>query len=253
MSKMLGHDEIEALLGAFALDAVDADEREIVEDHLRECPRCRAEVEQHREVAAHLAFAGSSAPEGLWTRIAAELEPAESEPDLARIYPLRSASPTRSGLYQVLTGAVAAALIAVMGVLGWQVHTEQTRVRHLAAALVQAGGLNGAVRDASLDPSSAKFALTSADGKVHVDAVMQPDGTGYLVSHGSLATLPKGETYQLWGVVGGQRISLGLLGTDPDVVAFRAAGTSVSAMAITAEAAGGAVQPTRPPVATGLV
>ena len=252
MTKMLGHEEIEGLLGAFALDAVDDDEREIVEDHLRDCPRCRAEVEQHREVAAHLAFAGSAAPDGIWSRIAAELAPAEPEPDLARIYPLRREPADRPRLVQAL-GLAAAALLAVLGVLGWQVHTEQGHVRHLAALLGRADGLNRAARDAALDPGAAKFALTSVDGKVHVDAVMQPDGTGYLVSHGSLATLTKDQTYQLWGVVSGQRISLGLLGSSPDVVAFRASGANLSAMAITAEAAGGAVQPTHPPVAAGFV
>ena len=141
----------------------------------------------------------------------------------------------------------------MLGVLGWQVHTEHGRVRHLAAQLGRTAGLDQAARDAALDPNAAKFALTSVDGRVHVDAVMQPDGTGYLVSHGSLASLTKDQTYQLWGVVSGQRISLGLLGAKPDVVAFRAAGAKMSALAITAEAAGGALQPTTAPVAAGFI
>jgi len=249
---MMGHEEIESLLGAFALDAVDDDERQIVEDHLRECPRCRAEVEQHREVAAHLAFAGSTAPSGLWGRIAAELEPAQPEPELARIYPVRRETAVPPWIGRALT-AVAAMIVLVVGVLGWQIHREQGRVRNLAAQLSRTDGLNRAVRDATLDPRSAKFALTSVDGKVHVDAVMQADGTGYLVSHGSLAPLGKDQTYQLWGIVGAQRISLGLLGGSPDVVAFRAAGAKMSALAITAEAVGGAIQPSRAPVASGFV
>lgn len=252
MTAMLSHQEIEALLGAFALDAVDADESAIVEDHLRDCPRCAAEVEQHREVAAHLAFAGFTAPSGLWSRIAAELEPAEPEPDLARIYPFRGRTAPPPWLVRGIVSA-AAVIALVVGVLGWQVHGQQGRVKNLSAALVRADGLNQAVRDATLDPRSSKFTLTSVDGKVHVDAVMQPDGTGYLVSHGSLAQLPAGKTYQLWGVVSGQRVSLGLLGGRPDVVAFKAAGVKMSALAITTEAAGGAVQPTGAPVAAGFV
>lgn len=249
---MMGHEEIESLLGAFALDAVDDDERQIVEDHLRECPRCRAEVEQHREVAAHLAFAGFTAPSGLWARVAAELEPAEHEPPLAGIYPLRREVALPSWFGRALTGA-AAMILLVVGVLGWQVHREQGRVRNLASQLSRTDGLDRAVRDATLDPRSAKFSLTSVDGKVHVDAVMQTDGSGYLVSHGSLAPLAKDQTYQLWGIVEAKRISLGLLGGNPDVVAFRAAGAKVSALAITAEAAGGALQPSGAPVASGFV
>ncbi len=34
----MAHHEIEELLGAYALDAVDADEARLVEDHLADCP-----------------------------------------------------------------------------------------------------------------------------------------------------------------------------------------------------------------------
>ncbi|GAC1533175.1 MAG: anti-sigma factor [Acidimicrobiales bacterium] len=252
MTALFGHEEIEALLGAFALDAVDGEERQAVEDHVRECPRCRAEVEQHREVAARLAFAGFTAPEGLWGRIAAELEPAEPEPDLARLYPFRPARTPRPWLTQTVLSA-AAAIALVVGVLGWQVHRQSARVNNVASQLVRVGGLNQAVRDATLDPKASKFSLTSVDGRVHIDAVMEPDGTGYLIPHGSLAGLTGDQTYQLWGVVGGQRISLGLLGAHPDVVAFRASGAKLTALAVTAEAAGGVLQSDHAPVAAGFV
>ena len=38
-----------------------------------------------------------------------------------------------------------------------------------------------------------------------------PDGRGYLVQS-DLPSLSAKETYQLWGVVGGQPISIGILG-----------------------------------------
>jgi anti-sigma-K factor RskA len=75
----LTHRQIQDLLGAYALDAVDPDEGEVVELHLRECPRCRAEVEDHRETAAMLAHVGAPAPAGVWNKIAAQLE--EDAPD----------------------------------------------------------------------------------------------------------------------------------------------------------------------------
>ena len=71
---MTEHDEIAELLGAYALDAVEPDEAALVEDHLRECPRCAAEVAEHREVAAMLAHSGAPAPEGIWERIVEGLE-----------------------------------------------------------------------------------------------------------------------------------------------------------------------------------
>src|SRR5580692_982792 len=70
---MMEHDEIESLLGAYALDAVDPDEALEIEAHLSTCPRCRAELAAHREVAALLGNSGSEAPHGLWDRIASQL------------------------------------------------------------------------------------------------------------------------------------------------------------------------------------
>src|SRR5262245_65530962 len=66
----LTHDEIQELLGAYCLDAVDPDEVEAIEAHLPDCPRCRAEVAELREVAALLANNDTDAPDGLWDRIA---------------------------------------------------------------------------------------------------------------------------------------------------------------------------------------
>ena len=81
------HHDLQELLGAFALDAVDDDERDVIEAHLAGCPRCRAEVEGHRETAALLAHSGDRAPDNVWDRIAAALDEAPPALDLARIAP----------------------------------------------------------------------------------------------------------------------------------------------------------------------
>ena len=92
---------------------------------------------------------------------------------------------------------------------------------------------------------------TAAVGKVTV--VLTRSGTGF-VEAGGLSALPADETYQLWGVIGGRTISLGLLGSNPRVVPFSVAGNvPVSAFAITAEHAGGVVQPSQQPVVSGEV
>lgn len=252
MTTVLGHEELAELLGAYALDAVDGDERDQIEAHLPQCPRCRAEVEGHQEVAARLAFAGATAPEGVWSRIAAELEPAELEPDLARLYPLHPPRTRRRWLVATLAAA-AAAVVMVIGALGWELRSQQRKMTSLTTALAAKVGLSQAARDASLDPKSTKFTLTSVDGKIHVDAVVQPDGTGFLIPHASLPRLAADQTYELWGVLGGQRLSLGLLGPKPDVVAFRVAAPRMDALAITTERAAGVTQTTKVPVAAGWV
>ncbi|MPY95836.1 MAG: hypothetical protein GEV08_23115, partial [Acidimicrobiia bacterium] len=87
VSPMADVPEIIDLLGAFALDAVDDDERAIVEEHLAVCARCRAEVAEHREVASLLAHGGGPAPEGLWPRIADSLAAPPPELRLAPVPP----------------------------------------------------------------------------------------------------------------------------------------------------------------------
>ena len=79
------------------------------------------------------------------------------------------------------------------------------------------------------------------------------DGRGYLVSS-TLPALRSSETYQLWGVVKGQPISLGLLGQSPSDSVFTLAGSSVpSQLRITVEPSGGSVVPSGALVAAGPV
>ena len=80
--------ELDELLGAYALDAVDADERRRVEDYLEINPKAAAEVQEHREVATMLAYTGMDAPPDLWSKITAEIEadaPAPG-PELAKVF-----------------------------------------------------------------------------------------------------------------------------------------------------------------------
>src|SRR5512133_3901972 len=112
-------DDIEELLGAYAMDAVDPDERSQVEDDLETSPRSRAEVDQHREVAALLAFGGAEAPGGVWDRIAASLEERAPEPgpELAKVLPIKSRTRRRwwlGGLAAAAVAAIAALSVALV-------------------------------------------------------------------------------------------------------------------------------------------
>jgi len=51
MGRELSHVEVVDLLGAYALDALEGDEREAVERHVAQCASCTAEIADHREVA----------------------------------------------------------------------------------------------------------------------------------------------------------------------------------------------------------
>jgi hypothetical protein len=251
MERQLSHAEAVELLGAYALDAVDIDEREALEHHLHECPRCRAEVVDHRTVASFMGSAGGPAPEGLWDRIAGSLEEAPPELRLAPVVPLQQARDRRSVPLWVgaAAGAVAAAVIAVLGV---QVVHLNNQVDNLAAPQRPDAALLSAATHALADPTARRASLRSSDGGVTAQAVVLPDGSGFLVAD-DLPALPSDRTYQLWAVAGGQKISAGVLGSRPRVVAFRYPAADVSAFAVTAERAGGVVSSANSPVVLGNV
>jgi anti-sigma-K factor RskA len=64
------HEDVESLLGVYALDALEPDEAAAVEAHVAICPRCRAELDAHREMAAALGNTVVALPPDLWDRIA---------------------------------------------------------------------------------------------------------------------------------------------------------------------------------------
>jgi len=225
---------LDELLGAYALDAVSDEERREIEEYLTLDPRARAEVEEHREVATMLAWSGVSAPEGLWERIADELEEPAPPPtgDLAAVLSFDAQAPRRrrSSVLRAIApwtvGAVAAALVAVIVVDA----TRDEGGRSDIAALAEA---------AREDRDSAVAQLVSADGAVAGEAVIDQDGHGYLIAR-SLPALSEDRTYQLWGVIEGEAISLGVLGAAPEVETFTAAG-ELTALVITNEVAGGVI------------
>src|ERR1700737_5388485 len=65
VARELSRRELEELLGAYALDAVDDDEREQVEAYLARTPEARSLAAEYRETAALLAHGGTEAPAGL--------------------------------------------------------------------------------------------------------------------------------------------------------------------------------------------
>ena len=250
MGRELSHTEVQALLGAYALDAVDGDEAAAVERHLGDCRACRAEVSEHREVAALLAAGWVPAPDGVWDRIASSLE--ESPPSMRPPMALGAARERRreraSGPVRAVAAVAACAVVGLMGLMVVKVMDTSDQVDRLASSEVD---LERAAARAAGEEGARKVALTSPNGAYSAEAVLLPDGTGYLTKT-NLPRLASGKTYQLWAVVGTAKISVGVLGGDPGSVAFRAAG-NVSALAITEEVAGGVVASSQQPTLVGTV
>jgi len=273
----LDHIEIQELLGVYALDAVDPETAALIDGHLEECVRCSIEVTQHHEVAGLLANSGGTSPADLWDGIARQLDSSappsweglagkleagddrtERVVGSSTVVPITSGGSRRrrAGRVGVVVAAVAAAVVAVG--LGLQVHHLDNQV----SALSSRPSLTAAERTALASPSTRQVVLKAGPGATtgpgghggpgKVTVVLTSSGTGF-VEAGGLVGIPRFRTYQLWGVIGGKTISLGLLGSHPGVVPFSAAGGTVTVFAITDESAGGVVTTTNQPVVEGGV
>jgi hypothetical protein len=108
-----------------------------------------------------------------------------------------------------------------------------------------AQGEQTAWRSALADPGARRVTLVGPDARRWTQAVVLANGTSLLGPN--LPRLSNDQTYQLWGVVCGERISLGVVGTDASYQPFMTP-VLASALAVTQERAGGVVAPTRPPV-----
>ena len=255
MTEPRSHADLEELLGAYALDALDPEEREQVELHLRDCARCRAEVADHREVAGRLAYGGAAAPEGVWDRIVESLEATPPELDLTvrvpggtQVVPLGdgAARRRRSWSTRLLAGLGAAALVAVV-VLGVGLYRQNDKIGDLEDQL-QEVSLERVARGAFEDPDSRRVVLTSPDGRLTARMAMTAEGSGYLLALG-LPELASDETYQLWQISGGREVSLGTF-REPTVVAFGAS-PEAERFVVTREARGGVPTPAGPAVVVG--
>ena len=249
-------EELDSLLGAYALDALDLDDRVLVDAYLERDAAARAEVDSMRETAASLALLPATAmdaPPELWQRIAGAIAADESivAVPAGAVDELADRRSRRMRTRWMATLA-AAAVIAVV-VLGVQVVS-------LSGRLDKAHRFDSAAMAAAFDRATKvdgarEVGLADRAGSTLARVVLLPDGTGYLRGD-RLAALPTDETYQLWAVTRESRtqvtVSAGVLGPDPRAVSFRASGP-VTAFAITIERAGGVVTPTRTPIAQAAI
>lgn len=244
MRHELSEHEVEELIGAYAIDAVEDWERDQIERSLLVNPRLRAELDAHREAISHVA-GGSLSPDqppGLWERIEAELN---AEPPPLALVPVTRLEDRRPRWARYVTGVAAAAAVIVAVVLGVQVVQQDERIDDLNAALSQ-NAVERAAAAAVTAPGSEVVTLAAPEGTDGFGAqiVLGADGVGYLLSD-DMPALGADRTYQLWAIVGERVISAGVLGQDPGVSPFQVAG-GVTGFAITEEMAGGVVSSENP-------
>jgi len=244
--------DLHALVGAYALDALDGAERDRFERHLRGCRACESEVRGFAATAAALAMAAAAEPPpGLKQRVlAAAAVTRQSPPEVAgaagaagaadRRRP-RASVPRRSWLPRLAVPVAAAGLVAAAvlgGVTVWTQHqltTAQAENQAIAAVL--------AAPDAQI-----ASARTSAGG---IATVVASHSAGSIVfTSAGLQALPPSKVYELW-FLGKTARPAGLLPparagrTAPVLAAGLAVGDKVG---VTVEPAGGSSSPTTTPI-----
>jgi hypothetical protein len=256
---MMTHDDAFELLAPLALDALDSDARNALEDHVAACPRCQGELDGLREVATAMGNTFEPLPEGLWAKISSRLYEHEGA-ETSVVPPLQFDELKLSGtlarrpslslraktvMSTVLLVAAAAIIVLALNLASATNHVtnlqnaQGTGQSEVLAALATPGHHVATLRS-SLHQDLAKF-------------VMLPDGRGYLISS-TLPSLSSKYTYQLWGIVKGSPVSIGVMGRSPNTVTFTLVSSPYpSSLAVTVEPAGGSLTPAKKIVASGSV
>jgi anti-sigma-K factor RskA len=227
------HRELQDLIPAHALDALEADDALLLEEHVVTCETCRRDLDDLRETTALLAFATDAIEPP--ARLRAAILDAVAEPVTATSRPARVRLAFLRGAF---AGTLAGAAIAL--VIGIALHGKLSDVRGSRDA-------QSALVSSLLRPGSQVEQLT---GNVQ-GAVVRSGAGGKLV----LVDLPKpaaGRTYEAW-LIGADKTPLpaGTFGGGKAVVVplVGDAGGSKT-VAITVEPDGGSQAPTTKPFAS---
>jgi anti-sigma-K factor RskA len=216
------------LLAAYALDALDDDERERFERHLEECDECSDQLALLREPVSALAYAaeGPAPPEALRGRI---IEGARAEPR-APVIRLRR----RNWPLAAVAGIAAAAACLAIGLGIW--------ANSLSNSLEREQSVRAQYEEFLAGGATAK-PLIGADGSL----LVKNDGRAALVVCG-LADAPSAKTYEAWVITGETPQPAGTFngGNDCSPVLLTERVPGKATVAVTLERAGGATSPTLP-------
>jgi anti-sigma-K factor RskA len=218
-SRMPEETDLHELVAAYALNALDDDDRAAFEEHLVDCEQCAVQLAELRDAAAALAYVPDTVapPDALRSRI---LETARAE--RPNVVPIDHAARRRTwGLGAVAAVAVAAAVaLAVWNVALHNDLNDQNQA-------VQVHRINGAQGNLAVAKS----------------------GTAALFVCG-LGSAPSGKTYEAWVLTDGKAARAGQFKGSSGCVAVPLAHEvpSGSAVAVTVEPEGGSDQPTTTPI-----
>jgi anti-sigma-K factor RskA len=223
---------IHELTAAYALDALDSDERREYEAHLHDCESCQEELASFAVVTEALAVAASGpAPKPeLRERV---LAAAREEPQV--VVPFAPPRTRRRALPAVAAVAALAAVVAVaVGVWAVQLSGDLDDTRTALERQREAAAIVA-------DPDARTISLAAGQGRL----VVGPDGRAVLVLAG-LDPAPAGKTYEMWVVEGEVPAPAGLFSGEGHTELVDGTVEEGDVVAVTLEDAGGASTPSPP-------
>ena len=230
------HERIQELLAGHILHALDEEEARQAEaflaTHVPTCPQCLAAFEQLSAVAGELALAAGS----------------RRPPHLLGLR-LRRETAARRAVAWVGRGAAAAALVALAGVLTWNLLLTG-RVRHAEARQARAAEvLTTVVHPASKVVPMAAESRALDEGQLSAAYI---PGRPLLYIFGSLPNPSQGRVYQVWLVRKGHFRSAGVFVPESDSVWLKIPvdPTGYDGVLITEEAGSGSEAPSAERVLT---
>jgi anti-sigma-K factor RskA len=235
--------DLHTLIGAYALDALEDDEREEFERHLADCEPCREEVVGFRRTAVRLAEAAAVVPPPrMHERVMQEIAATPQVRDTPGT-PVRGAGrrmPPRSRLWLAAAAVLAVASVGLGGV-AWNQYQAAQDARRTSQAITQILADRQAHAVTQRLPGGANATLVVAEDR----AVLA--GT-------ALPALPDDRTYQLWIIRGKEITSAGLGPSGPGASASWSRlvpGVQPGdVVAVSVEPSGGSAQPTTTPIVT---
>ncbi|CAN5638419.1 anti-sigma factor [soil metagenome] len=218
-------DDIHALSGAYAVDAVDDIERAMFERHLAQCGSCRAEVDSLREAGALIAETSSQMPPAaLRGRVLAGIEAIRPLPPV-----FTATERSRRRRFPALVAAAAA--FVVIGAAGATVvHPWSDDSAPISAQRLQDAPDVEVIHKALGDGVS----MTITRSKKLNQALVSTDG---------LAPLADNQTYEIWLIHDKTMVKAGLMDGDASSILLEGDPSTATAAGITIEPAGGSTTP----------
>jgi anti-sigma-K factor RskA len=253
--------DIHGLVGAYAVDAIDEQERSAFELHLAECPECQAEVASLQEAATQLSLMSETAPPAsMRAAVLAGIKTVRPLPPLEA----QSGGPVASGPVGGSSPTAEAPTRAGSNVVQLRSRRRVTAwlASAAAAAVLLVGGLawspwddgpgGGTVTEQVLAASDAqRYEKVIGGAKATIVRSASLGKAVIIADH--MPAAPAGKDFQLWldqpnrGMVSAGVMPHGTADTVTIVLEGDAA--TATGAGITVEPAGGSPAPTTPPVA----